>query len=156
MYQAQEQGVPISLIPTARAINEAMPLHMLALLEEALNEAGASLEGARILLMGYTYLENSDDTRNSPSAVLVAALRERGVDIVVHDPYIPEYQGDVIEMAHGCDGVVVMVAHNVYRELDIDALKAAMRTPVLVDGRRVFDRVAGWVFRGVGRKALSA
>ncbi len=149
-YQAREQGVPVRLIPAARAVNESMPLHMVELLEEALAEAGVALADARVLVMGYAYLENSDDTRHSPSAVLVARLRELGAEVVIHDPYVAEYQGDLVATAQGCDAVAVMVAHDEYRELDWEALDVA----VLVDGRRVVDltalRAAGFICYGVG------
>ncbi|MGC9469395.1 MAG: nucleotide sugar dehydrogenase [Anaerolineae bacterium] len=136
-YQAQELGVPIRLIHAARAVNDSMPLHMMDLLEDALAEAGKPLEEARVLVMGYAYLENSDDTRNSPSAVLVDALRTRGAEVVIHDPYVSEYQGDLLEMAQSCDAAVVMVKHSVYEDLDWNALTVALRHPVLVDGRYV-------------------
>ncbi|HRU93878.1 MAG TPA: UDP binding domain-containing protein, partial [Anaerolineae bacterium] len=87
-------------------------------MEEALAEAGRPLAGSRVLVLGYAYLENSDDTRNSPSAVLVEQLRERGAEVVIHDPYVPGYQGDVYALAQGCDAAVLMVAHRAYRELE--------------------------------------
>ncbi len=154
-YQAREQGVPVRLIPAARAVNEGMPLHMIALLESALAEADRELAGARVLVLGYAYLENSDDTRHSPSAVLVEALAARGAEVVIHDPYVPSYQGDVLAMAQGCDAVVAMVKHGEYQSLDLGALQSALRVPVLVDGRRVFAPGAGWIYRGVGEGILS-
>jgi UDP-N-acetyl-D-mannosaminuronic acid dehydrogenase len=143
--------VPVRLIPAARAVNDRMPLHMVELLEEALAEAGKTVAGTRVLVLGYAYLENADDTRNSPSAVLVDRLWALGAEVVIHDPYVAGYQGEVLAMAQGCDATVVMVAHEAYRALDLDALKAALRTPVLVDGRRVFAPPADWIYRGVGR-----
>jgi len=153
VYQAQQTGVPVRLIPAARAVNEEMPLHIAALLEDALREAGKPLEGARVLVLGYAYLEDSDDTRNSPSEALVAELRECGAEVVIHDPYVPGYQGDVYAMAEGCDAVVVMVKHSEYKTLDLAALKAVLRAPVLVDGRRTFPQAVGWIRRGVGEGA---
>jgi hypothetical protein len=57
-----------------------------------------------------TGLESSDDMRNSPSEVLVARLRELGAEVVIHDPWVPEYRGDLGEVALGCDAVVLKVA----------------------------------------------
>lgn len=131
VYEAQQQGVPIRLIPAARAVNDSMPLHMVELLEEALAEAGRPLAGSRVLVLGYAYLENSDDTRNSPSAAVVEQLRERGAEVVIHDPYVPGYQGDVYALAQGCDAAVLMVAHRAYRELEWKRLPL-----IAVDGRR--------------------
>ncbi len=147
VYEAQQRGVPIHLIPAARAVNESMPLHMVELLEGALAEVGKSVAGARVLVLGYAYLENSDDTRNSPSAVLVERLRELGAEVVIHDPYVAEYRGDVYEMAQGCDGAMVMVAHGEYRVLEWEKLEAQ----IVVDGRYVVSAADARHYRGVGR-----
>ena len=150
-YEAREQCTPVRLIPAARAVNESMPLHIVELLKSALAEAGQELAGSRILVLGYAYLENSDDTRNSPSAVLVERLRALGAEVVIHDPYVPGYQGDVVEMAQGCDAVIIMVKHQEYLGLDWGELRGILRYPVLVDGRRVTDGVSGFIFRALGR-----
>jgi UDP-N-acetyl-D-mannosaminuronic acid dehydrogenase len=142
-YGAKDKGVPIQLIPAARSVNNAMPLHMAELVQKGLGAAGCKIEGSRVLVLGYAYLEDSDDTRNSPSETLEARLKYLGADVRIHDPYVPEYQGDIYEAAQGCDAAVVMVRHKQYVELDWSKLKGVMRAPVLVDGRRVVvDRTA--------------
>ena len=150
-YQARQQGLEVQLLPAARAVNDSMPLHMVELLADALAEAGRELLGARILVLGYAYLENSDDTRNSPSAVLVSEIQKLGATTVIHDPHVPEYQGIVSELAANCDAVVIMVKHQPYFELDWEALRGILRHTVLIDGRRVTDGVPGFVFRALGR-----
>jgi len=153
-YSVRQMGVPLRLIPAARAVNDSMPYHMMDLVRYALNAHGKSLPEARILIMGYAYLEDSGDTRNSPSEVLVKQLRENGAEVVIHDPYVRTYQGQVLELAQGCDVAVVMVRHQVYRSLDLLALRARMRTPLLIDGRAVYSRsqaqAAGLQYWGVG------
>jgi UDP-N-acetyl-D-mannosaminuronic acid dehydrogenase len=141
------------LVKAARAVNDSMPLHVADLVVEALREAGRDIAGARIAVLGYSYLENSDDTRNTPSAPLVAALRAAGAEVVVHDPFVALYNGDWRQVVRGADAVVVMVAHDEYRGIDLAELKAMLRMPVVVDARRVFDaaRVDGLIYRGVGR-----
>jgi len=119
------------LIPTARAVNDGMPLHMVDMVVEGLREVGKDIKGAKVAVLGYAYLENSDDTRNSPSEVLVRRLRELGAEVVVHDPYVLEYRGDLRERLQGCDAAVVMVAHDEYRGLS----PATLGVPVVVDGR---------------------
>jgi UDP-N-acetyl-D-mannosaminuronic acid dehydrogenase len=161
-YGASEM-VQAKLIPAAREINDYMPLHMAELTTGALDEAGVEIEGARVAVLGYAYLENSDDTRNAPSIPLVNRLEELGAEVRVHDPYVAEYRGDLAERVRGCDAVVVMVKHEMYQQVGPEQLKEWLtcreeRTqgtrPVLVDGRRLFDprdaRAAGFVFRGVG------
>jgi UDP-N-acetyl-D-mannosaminuronic acid dehydrogenase len=158
-YGAEDKAL-LRLIPAARAVNDQMPLHVADLTLQALREAGRQIAGVRVAVLGYAYLEDSDDTRNSPSEVLVARLRELDVDVVIHDPWMAKYKGDVMECLENCDAVVVMVAHRAYKALDLAAIKAVLRTPILVDGRRVFNaalaRAAGLIYRGVGQGAKPA
>ena len=153
-HGAEEKGVKLRLIPAARSVNDSMPLHMVKLLEDALAKVGKPILDARIAVLGYSYLEDSDDTRNSPTRSFVARLYELGAEPVIHDPWIPEYNGDVYERVKGCDAAVVMVAHSAYKQLDLEKLKSALRLPVLVDGRRVLDvtesKSAGLKYTRVG------
>jgi UDP-N-acetyl-D-mannosaminuronic acid dehydrogenase len=80
----------LELIRLARRINEGMPLHMAHLVKEALAEAGRPLAGARVAVLGVAYLEDSDDTRNTPAVPLIRALLERGAEVIAHDPYVRE------------------------------------------------------------------
>ncbi len=151
-------GMPeekVSLISAARARNESMPLHTARLVEDALAEASKPVLGARIAVLGYAYLENAADARNSPSQALIAHLTDWGADICVHDTWVSAHRGDVWNTVHGADAVVVMVAHDEYTKLDLARMRHELRTPVLVDGRHVVDagaaREAGLIFRGVGR-----
>ena len=139
--------VPVRLIPAARAVNDGMPSHMLGLVERVLQRLGKCLEEISVLILGYAYLEDSDDTRNSPAVVLAQLLRQRGARVVIHDPYVPGYAGDVYALAEGCDVAVLVTAHSDYRELDWK------RLPPLVDGRGV---AAHWTARvGVGESYAS-
>jgi UDP-N-acetyl-D-mannosaminuronic acid dehydrogenase len=148
------ESVIAKLIPAAREVNDYMPLHMAELTIDALGEAGVEIEDARIAVLGYAYLENSDDTRNSPSITLISRLQELGAEVVVHDPWVRDHQGDLKERVGGCDAIVVMVAHDEYRVVDLTKLKARVARHILIDGRHVFSaeqaRAAGWAYRGVG------
>jgi UDP-N-acetyl-D-mannosaminuronic acid dehydrogenase len=153
-YGANEM-VQAKLIPAAREINDYMPLHMVDLVVDALEEVGVEIEQARVAVLGYAYLEDSDDTRNSPSLVVIERLDELGAEVVVHDPWVREYKGELLEAVYDCDAVIMMVKHRAYRELDLAELKNVLKHPVLVDGRHVFAaeaaREVGFVYRGVGQ-----
>lgn len=142
------------LIPAARAVNSSMPLHMADLTATALLEAGVDIAEAKIAVLGYAYLENSDDTRNSPSKALVARLQELGAEVVIHDPWVAEHCGALEERARGCDAVVLMVAHSAYRDVDWHELRNQVARPILVDGRHMFSakqiQAAGWNYRCLG------
>ena len=132
----RNMNVPVRLIPTAREINSSMPKHVFDLLEDALRDLGEK----QILILGYAYLDDSDDTRNSPSKDLAELIRNAGASIVVHDPYIKEFTGDAIEKARNCDAVVLMTAHSEYEEIDLLGLINAMKTPLIIDGRNLLDK----------------
>lgn len=154
VHSVDGQGVPPSLIPTARLLNDGMPQHMAELLLDALAEVSCPIRGAKIAVLGYAYLENSDDTRNSPSQTLISHLQTIGAEVVIHDPYVAEYQGELAEVIKGADAVVVMVRHSLYQATDPASLKPLLNYPVLIDGRRVFDPETagrlGFIFRGIG------
>lgn len=146
------------LIPAARAVNDYMPVHMKELLADGLREAGVDLSmKPRIAVLGSSYLENSDDTRDTPTQAFLEALRKWGIylDIVVQDPYVQEYKHKTWQEAvRKADAVVIMVAHRQYQEIKPDELKRLMRGKVVIDGRNVIDkqacRNAGLIYKGVG------
>lgn len=148
-------GFAPRMIPAARGVNDGMPDHVATLLADALRARGRALEDAVVLLLGASYLEDSDDERNAPTAALAARLEGRTAELRIHDPWVARYRAPGVEArARGADAVVVMVAHSAYRDLDWGALRELVRTPVLVDGRRVVDaaeaRRAGWELRALG------
>ena len=154
-YSVADSENPLRLIPSARAVNDNMPIHVGELVKSALAENGLTLSGSRIIVLGYAYLENSGDIRNSPSEKLVSWLKMQNVSVLIHDPCVQEYHGDVLEMAKECDAAVLMVAHKEYFELSLKNLAKSLRHPILVDGRNVFDRGEaasnGYTFKSLGR-----
>ncbi|MFX0055457.1 MAG: nucleotide sugar dehydrogenase [Promethearchaeota archaeon] len=148
------------LISIAREINDGMPRHMSELCEVALSRAGRRPYGSIITILGFAYLENSADTRNSPAYLLIKSLETLGAIPVVHDPYVKEANDiqilqDIEKAAEGSDCIVVVTAHDEYRELNLKRLKSLMRTPIIVDGRNVVSRQEaidnGFSYLGLGR-----
>jgi UDP-N-acetyl-D-mannosaminuronic acid dehydrogenase len=155
-------STPVRLIPAARSVNDAMPRHVGCLAAGLLADLGQSLAGARIAILGYAYLEDSDDARNSPTADLVSWLQTQGASVAVHDPLVPGCERDLEQVVAGADCLVVMVRHSAYRSLDLARLGRLMRRRVLVDGRHLVDgaqaAVAGFAYRclGIGPQASLA
>ena len=157
---AKDKEVPLRLIPAARVINDSMPMHVFDLLQDALEVAGREGDDARVLILGYAYLEDSDDTRNSPSQILELSLQATGAEVSIHDPYVLGYHGDLYQKARGCDAVIIMVRHQEYLSLNLALLKSSLRTPVLIDGRHVINSEqaleVGFLFRGIGQAMISS
>ncbi len=146
------------VIPAARKINEYMPLHMIGLIWRSLSEMGVEDRG-RIAIMGLSFLKDSDDTRNSPSLLIINGLIEKH-DLIVHDPFVQkpyraELVRDVDTALNGADCAVFVTDHSCYKELDLAKLKGLMRTPIIIDGRNIFDagkcRHLGFYYKGVGK-----
>lgn len=148
------ENKPSRVIPAARAVNESMPHHLVSQLLSMLQKHGRKLDDSKIAVLGYAYLENSDDTRNSPSETLVKELEENHAKVVINDPYVPEYMNNVYELVAGCDATVLMVSHSDYQRLDWQKIRKLVKTPILLDGRHSIQREqalqAGFDFYCVG------
>ncbi len=157
-YSVHASETPLRLIPAARAVNESMPYHIADLLSRALQQSGLPTSNARVLVLGFAYLEESDDTRNSPSAALVSELSRRGIASAIHDPYVSPYQGDILSRAAGCQAAVLMVRHREYANLDLGALANSLTHPLLIDGRNLYTpeqaQAAGIQLWSLGRSHL--
>ena len=151
-----------SLYVLARHINDFMPTHMFRLTMDALKRAGRLPKGAKVALLGWAFLSNSDDTRNTPSEPFRDLLVKEGAQVSVHDPYVAEYPGVPIvpfveEALEGADAIVIFAGHHQYHTLDPKVLKnlSGKKHPVLVDGRNFVDPDAyireGFVYKGIGR-----
>jgi UDP-N-acetyl-D-mannosaminuronic acid dehydrogenase len=144
----------VKLIPAARAVNDSMPQQMVKVLESALEPYSKALKDAKIAVLGYAYLADSDDTRNSPSEKLLELLTAAQADVVVQDPYVSNYQHNILESVNGCDAIIVMVAHEAYAQIDLEKLKSKLNFPIIIDGRRVIDPnlaiTAGLDYHGIG------
>lgn len=143
-----------SLLAAARELNDSMPARCADLAAELLRECGVPLEAARLVVLGFSYLEESGDVRGSPTAAMVPLLAGLGCSVTVHDPFVPAHAGDVMDAARGADCAVLMVRHRAYRELDLDALAGVMRRPLLVDTRAALEPAAlaraGFTWRRLG------
>ncbi len=150
-------------IALAREINSLMPYHGAELVKKCLREKGISPKDAVVTVLGVAYLENSDDTRNTPTKPLVHALERDGVkEIRVQDAYVRPHEfpeipikKDLDAVIKGSDCLVIAVKHAEYYKMDLDKVAAAMQTPIIVDGRNVLDKgtceKAGFLYKGIGK-----
>jgi len=166
-YYLISEGIKAGNIPylirMAREINDRMPDHTVELIEEALNEAGKTIKGSRIVILGVAYKPNIKDIQQTPVERVIVKLLGMGAKIDVYDPM---FKGDEVfgiktrpsieAAAKGADCLVVGTAHDEFRHLDVEELSRLARRPAaLVDGRNVIAPAdvlkAGFSYRGVGR-----
>lgn len=90
-YKARQYGHETRFIELAGEINTQMPAYVVERIEGALKDNGVSeLKEANILLLGLSYKRDVDDMRESPSLVIMNALKEAGAAVNYHDPHIDE------------------------------------------------------------------
>jgi UDP-N-acetyl-D-mannosaminuronic acid dehydrogenase len=165
LYEYGTWKIEPEFISLARRINNHMPVHVSDLVENALRAKKVPIQEAVVTILGVAYLENSDDTRNTPAATLAASLMAKGAEIRLHDPYVEkwefgpqEMEKDILKAAEGAHCLALVTKHAEYYSLDLDQIKKAMKTPIIVDGRNVFDtdivKKKGFEYRSVGKVGI--
>jgi UDP-N-acetyl-D-mannosaminuronic acid dehydrogenase len=165
LYEYGSWKIEPEFVSLSRRINDHMPIHMSTLVENGLSSRNVSMQDATVTVLGVAYLENSDDTRNTPAAPLIGAIQAKGAVVRLHDPYVHQWEftnhevlRDIYKAATESDCLVLVTKHKEYSSLDFEKLKKLMRTPVIVDGRNVFDRdeldAKGFEYRAVGKAGI--
>jgi len=161
-YMAKEKGLNPKILDNVMDVNYARRKAAVKLTESLI---GGTLKGKTIGLLGLAFKENTDDMRDAPSIDIAKYLLEagafvRGYDPIAQDtaaPHMPAVQilDDPYEMAKDCDALIVVTPWNEFKQLDLERLKSLLRTPVIFDGRNLYDpqmmKEMGFTYRGVGR-----
>ncbi|MCF2137564.1 MAG: nucleotide sugar dehydrogenase [Candidatus Thorarchaeota archaeon] len=166
LYEYGSWKIEPEFISLARRVNNHMPVHVATLAENAMILKGVDVQDSVVTVLGLAYLENSDDTRNTPAATVIATLQSKGATLKLHDPYVRDWkftkheiERDVYKAAEGSDCLILVTKHKEYFDLNLARLKEIMRTPIIVDGRNVFDQeeieANGFEFRAVGKAGIS-
>ena len=144
-YANNKNNYPSSILTDARYLNDWMPIHMVDLLESALAESKKEIKNSVIGVLGYSFLENSDDARNTPTVTFLKELEKRGAKYKIHDPYIKDteegyrIEPDLDTALKGCDALVLMTKHDAYKTITLEKLQKLLRTKIIIDGRNLFD-----------------
>jgi UDPglucose 6-dehydrogenase len=162
----EEAGVSLEIPGAVERIN-ARQKKLLG--EKVFARFGSDLSGKCIAVWGLAFKPRTDDVRESPALVLIRQLLAAGATVRVTDPEGMDegrcalhgvsgsiaYVESALEAATGADAAVLVTEWNEFRNPDFAALKLAMRSPILFDGRNVFVpdvvRDAGFEYHGVGR-----
>lgn len=134
------------IIELASEINTNMPRFVVSRVQDALNDRGKAVKGARLLVLGVAYKPDISDVRESPSLDVIGLLRAKGATVEYYDPYVPsiEHEGwglrsvpDLDEAARRADCVVVITNHS-----SIDYRRLAETASLVFDSRNAL-RAAG-------------
>lgn len=156
---AGNKGYHFQLLAAVIEVNELQKRRMVQKLQRYLG----SLHGAKIALLGLAFKPGTDDMREAPSIVLASRLIAEGAEVRGWDPVadasaaMPALRRceTPLEAVAGADAAVIVTEWPQLADEDWPALAAAMRRPLLLDGRNFLDpetaREAGFVYEGIGR-----
>jgi UDPglucose 6-dehydrogenase len=156
--------VPLSVVEAVEKTNERQKRRIFEKLAKALG----TVKGARVAVWGLAFKPQTDDLRESPALTLIDELIKAGATVVAHDPVAmaeaKKRLGSSVTFADtgydalkGADALAIVTDWNEYRNPDFDRMKAALKRPLIVDGRNLYDpaRVAslGFTYLSIGRAA---
>lgn len=147
-FRALELGYHPEVILSGRRINDNMGNYVGELTVRALNESGCLPRGANVWVLGVTFKENVPDMRNTRAIDVVRYLQGFGANVTVWEPLVEEelirerfqLEAQSIDQVSDVDAVVLVNGHDAFRTVDLSALRARMRTPVLIDVKNFFPR----------------
>jgi UDPglucose 6-dehydrogenase len=161
---AEDNGVDVAMLREVERINTARVDRLLAKIERALWVLPHKVIG----VLGVAFKANTDDIRGAPSLAIVPRLHGAGATLRIYDPiaarnfqklYPPDdrltYVESAFEAARGADALVILTDWDEFRTLDLDTIRSLVRTPIVVDGRNLFEparmRAAGFEYESLGR-----
>jgi UDPglucose 6-dehydrogenase len=164
-YMARDVGYQAELIESVESVNERQKTWLFSKLEQ---HFGAELEGKSVALWGLAFKPNTDDMRAAPSRTFMEACWERGVSVRAYDPVamseVRRIYGDRQDLMFAespeealddADALVVATEWREFRSPDFELLARRLKTPVIIDGRNIYDpvkmRQLGFDYYGVGR-----
>ena len=149
---AREHGYEPAMLEAATMVNDGQPERLLALMDHHVD-----VTGKRVAVLGLAFKPGTDDIRNSRAIPVIEGLQTRGAEIVAYDPVaganmrerFPDIEYTDTPAAALDEAAAALVVTDWAEITALDAEFDAMRTPVVVDGRRAIDRRDGLVYEGL-------
>jgi len=128
------------LIKTARWVNDSMPDYIVEKVERAVKQA--EIKTPIIACLGIAYKAGTGDLRGSPALKIIRRLREKGYIVRSCDPYIRDFTEfplfSLEETVRGTDCLVLLVDHEEFKGINLDALLKKMRGSLIIDSRGIW------------------
>jgi UDPglucose 6-dehydrogenase len=160
---ADSYGYNFSLLKAVDEVNKHAVVHFIDKITQHFQH---DLKDVRIAVLGLAFKPNTDDMREAPSIQIISSLISLGAHVTAYDPVAMEnakkvlpaqvsYAENAYEAAKDADAVVVVTEWNEFRQLDLVKLAKYCKSPVLFDGRNIYEptrvKQLGFVYYGVGR-----
>ncbi len=150
------------------AVEDANDAQKLVLVDKVVAHFGEDLSGKRFAVWGLAFKPNTDDMLEAPSRVIIAELFRRGATVTAYDPVAMDetrrifgdeprlsYAERPMQALDGADALLIVTEWKEFRSPDFQVIKAKLKSPVVFDGRNVFDpqlpREAGLTYLSIGR-----
>ena len=161
MEMAREHGLPGHVVSAVARVNDEQVPRMV----EKITRATGTLQGKTLCFLGLAFKPQTSDTRESPAMRIIEEVVRAGGMVRAFDPAAMDearhtlasitYAKDAYDAAKGSDVLVIATEWNEFRNLDWDRMKTALKAPVVVDLRNVYDprhmRDLGFEYTSVGR-----
>lgn len=170
---AEENNYDFKLLKAVMSVNERQK-HILV--EKIFNKYGENLTGMKISIWGLAFKPNTDDIREAPSLFIIEDLLNAGAEINAYDPeamenvknyfsYLPEDKKSKLKFSdnyytalQGADFLAILTEWTEFRTPDFSRIKAALKQPVIFDGRNLYDlqdvETEGFYYNSIGRKTI--
>ena len=161
---ARNHGLDFTLLGAVDAVNDRQK----RLLAQKAKAHFGNLRGRKFGVWGLAFKPKTDDLRHAPALALIDELLADGASVTAHDPVgidnARRVFGDRVQFvqnpylaAHGADGLFLVTEWNEFRQPDFARVKAAMKQPIVFDGRNIWNpkrmRELGFTYYGIGRTA---
>ncbi len=164
-HTAKAVGYDAQILDAVEAVNKRQKS---VLVDKIVKRFGDRLEGKKFAVWGLAFKPETDDIREAPSRTIMEALWRHGATIVAYDPVaekeVVRIYGNRDDLTlvtepydalDDVDGLIVVTEWKVFRSPDLDSMMSKMKTPVIFDGRNIFQpatiRKAGFEYFGIGR-----
>lgn len=149
-YEAEKLGYHSQIILNGRIVNDGMGKYVADAAVKQMIQAGQAPKNSKVVILGLTFKENCPDTRNSKVDDIIKSLNEYGIEPIVVDPWASERDAmneygvtlTKLEDIADADCIIVAVAHNEFKSLKLDDIKAMFKA-ALADDQKVLIDVKG-------------
>jgi UDPglucose 6-dehydrogenase len=163
LAMGRQLETPLHLLEAVDQVNEAQKR---VLFQKVKKHYGAALGEKTLAIWGLAFKPRTDDIREAPSLVLIDSLLAEGVALRVHDPEalanVRALYGERLVYCdrpygtlEGADGLAIATEWQEFRHPDFGVMKKLMRSPVIFDGRNLYDPQAiqdqGFTYYAIGR-----
>ena len=164
-HTAGEYGMQLTIVDSVEKANRTQKQR---LLEKVRGRFGEQLDGRRFAVWGLSFKPNTDDMREAPSRVVINGLLARGASITAYDPVAMDearkifanepavrFATSTVGALDGADALIIVTEWKEFRSPDFDDMKKRLKSPVVFDGRNLYDpvvmREAGIEYFSMGR-----